>query len=254
MNAPASGATRVGYEPALLAQLRADHRQQLAAVGQAWAVSCLLLGLPMAVAVYKTEHHTVLAGLAGLATALLALNALRLVIAGSGVAPHLPLPRNYRPSATTGFLIGALALMMSQPIQLMLASPAADAAVEAHRAELVEAHRALQRSMDLPIDDGFAAQTADCEFVVLRLALLWSSPTRNILYSGLYTLLVLFPFLLMRTWYLPAVQAYEAKRHRRAVLTVAAAERLTRARVEVALGQFASYRGGPGDLGQRGVA
>lgn len=236
-----SAAAWLGFDDSLTATLPADVGEALNALSYSWFLSCVLLAFPLAVAVYKTEHGAALALGAGCCAALLTLNALRLIYSGSGVATHLVMPEDYRPKLTLGLIVGVFALMMSQPAQLLLLSPEADATVAAHRAELIVAHRKLLSSLNAPLDDGFADETADCEFVVLRLALLWDSPIRNVIYSGFYLLLVLSPFLLSRTLYLEAIQTYEQARHRRAVWQANALQREADEAVALALRGHPTY-------------
>lgn len=252
-----STATSVlGYDEDLLANLAPQESEQLTTLSHAWLSSAALLGFPLGIAVWKVEHSTVLALGAALGTSVLVINLLRMLVAGGGTPLNKPVPGSYLPSAWPGVLVGALALLLSQPAQLLLHTGEADRAVAAHRQELLRSHAELTASAELTADaelvasgeqtkpDVFAARLAQCDFVVLRLKLLWSHPPRALLCSALYVLLVLAPFFLGRTSCLRGVQAYERERLYRAAALALQAELATTQAARETLAKWPSYRAG----------
>ena len=238
----------LGYDAQILGQLSASARAQLDTLSQMWLVSCVLLGFPTGLLVWLVEKSAFLAALAGLGTFVLVLNLLRLLSAGSGTAPELALRRDYAPSLTPTMMVLGLALILSQPTQLLDANDQVRASVAAHRQHLIEAHRTalaqggrtLERSGTAK--DAFTRQMQACEFVVLRLKLLWDTPQRAILWTLVYVGLVMLPAALARTSWLEATRAYERVRYR------TSSERLRRICeradrvVQASLQRYPSYR------------
>ncbi len=240
-------AVALGYDPSLLVRLREKHRRSLDALCQAWIFSCVLLGFPVGLTLWLIEHSLLLAcGGAG-AASFLVLNLLRLVHSGSGTAPEHPFRRSYRPSYWPPLLIGSLALMMSQPAQLLHAPPRVEQAVESHRANLIAAHLAAQEQIK-DIEPGgtrrdvFLEELKSCEFVVLRLKLLWGAPEGAVMWTLLFVGLVLSPAAWGRVVLADSVLAYERVRHRRAVFQMRASYEETERAIVEQLSSYSSYR------------
>jgi hypothetical protein len=236
--ASGGAAELLGYDRALLGAIPASLCRDLDSLSQAWLVSCVLLGFPMGLALWLVEHSLILAFLAAFGTALLVLNLLRLLTAGSGTAPELPLKRGYRPSLTPMAMLFGLALIMSQPAQLLHASDEVRQQVAEHRQELLASHSAALAEVGRGGEDHFVKDIEACEFVVLRLSLLWNSPQKALLWTLLYVALALLPAALARTSYLKASRAYERARYRKAKGEIGAIEEKTRQAVAAALQSY----------------
>ncbi len=247
MNAPSTTTRRgaaelLGYDPALLARVPQPLRRDLDSLSQAWLVSCGVLGLPMGLSVWLVEHSLFLAALVCLGTALLVLNLLRLLSAGSGTAPELPLERGYRPSLTPMMLLLGLSLVMSQPAQLLHESPSVHEAVAEHRAQLLESHHQSLTAVGGASEDTFTKEIEECEFVVLRLGLLWNTPQKALLWTLVYVGLAMLPAALARTSYLKAARAYERVRYRDSGKRIQRMDAATVAAVAAALRSYPTYR------------
>jgi hypothetical protein len=232
----------LGYDSELLATLPSPLRADLDSLSHAWLVSCVLLGFPMGLALWLVEHSLVLSFLAAFGTSALVLNLLRLLTAGSGTAPDLPLLAGYRPSLTPQVMLVGLALIMSQPAQLLHASDEVRQAVANHRAELLSSHRAALSDVPEGSEDRFTKEIEACEFVVLRLSLLWKTPQTALLWTLLYVGLVLLPAALARTTYLKASRAYERARYRNAKGVILSMDNATTDAVAQALKAYPTYR------------
>lgn len=244
---PGSLAALLGYDPALLNTVSVAHRQQLDALSQAWLVSCIVLAAPAGLAIWLVEHSLPLCLLMTAGVFILVLNLLRLIHAGGGTAVQLPFPKDYRPSLLPIVLLLGLALMMAQPAQLVRSSDQHRSEVEQHRSALVASHLASQAALrgtskELENDDDFLSEMQECEFIVLRLRLLWSSPRSAVLWTALFSGLVLLPAALAHVCWSKAVFAYERARYLRAAQSFHADERRVEQKVTAILEQFVTYR------------
>ena len=242
-----SFAETLGYDPELLAGLSREHRRGLDGLSQAWLVSAGLLAYPVGLSVWLVEHSMLLSGLASLAAFLLVRNLLRLIVACTGTAPEQMLGRDYRPSLLPVAILLGLAALLSQPAQLLFLSDEAGRAVEAHRETLLRAHTQARADLiggglEVPALDHFSSRLRECEFVVLRLGLLWKTPESTTLWTAFYLLLVTGPALLARTVWLEAVTGYERARHGASRRLIRALGARADAEVDRALGQFPTYR------------
>ncbi len=242
MKASPPTAQLLGYDPELLKSLPRRYRERLDSLASLWLVSCVLLGLPMGLATWLVEHSLFLAFVVSLSTSTLVLNLLRLIHSGSGTAPELPLRKGYRPSLTPMFLLLGLALVMSQPAQLLHASESVRNAVAEHRAELLASHKQALSELGGTGEDTFTQEIEECEFVVLRLSLIWNTPISALLFTILYVGLAMLPAAMGRSSYLKALRAYERVRYRAATRRIAQLEALTRRDVAAALQAFPTYR------------
>lgn len=239
---PRGAADLLGYEPALLQQLPRALRDDLDSLSQVWLVSCVLLGFPMGLAVWLVEHSLILAVFVSLGTAFLVLNLLRLLSSGSGTAPELPLEKGYRPALAPMMMLFGLSIIMSQPAQLLHASDSARKAVAEHREQLLESHRKALSEIGGDEKDSFTTEIQECEFVVLRLGILWDTPQKALLWTLVYVGLAMLPAALVRTSYLEAARAYERARYRAAHERLLIMEARTEAAVAAALKTYPSYR------------
>lgn len=239
--------TVLGYDPNLLAELSPEHQRSLDGLTQAWLVACVVMAFPMGVAMWLVEHSLPLAVFVSAGTYVLIVNLLRLVTAGSGTAPEHRLRREYRPSILPTVLLMGLATIMSQPAQLLHTPEAVRAQVESHRAALIQSHLEAQAALSIEQDqalhdDAFLRQLERCEFVVLRLKLLWTSPETTVLWTLLFVGAALFPAALARVVWLPAVMAYERARYRRERRAVRRSSRRTARAIERELSRFPTHR------------
>lgn len=232
----------LGYDRVLLAAIPSPLRRDLDSLSQAWLLSCVLFGFPVGLALWLVEHSLFLAFLASFVTSALVLNLLRLLTSGSGTAPDLPLETGYRPSLTPTVMLFGLALILSQPAQLLHAGDDVRRQIAEHREQLVLSHRAALAEVGRTGEDHFTIEIEDCEFVVLRLSLLWDSPQKALLFTLLYVGLTMLPAALARTSYLKASRAYERARYRKSRAEIGALENETRQAVRSALASYPSYR------------
>jgi len=245
---PAPLAALLGYDPALLRELSSAEGRDLDSLSQAWLLSCLVLALPAGIAAWLIEHSILLAVVAMAATFLLVLNLLRLVHAGSGTAPELRLKKDFRPSPLPVALLFGLSLIMSQPAQLLHTPDNVREAVEQHRTALIAAHLKVQEAVqettgaDPQSEDVFLRGLQRCQFVVLRLRLLWSSPESTVLWTTLFIGVVLVPAALSRVFWSQALAAYEQARYLRAARMVHTLTRQGNADVERALQHYPTHR------------
>jgi hypothetical protein len=144
-------------------------------------------------------------------------------------------------------LLVGLAVIMSQPAQLLRTPPEVNAQVESHRAALIRSHRAAQESLAAMSDSGstedaFLRQLRECEFVVLRLKLLWSFPETTVLWTLAFVAAGLFPAALGRVLWLPALLSYERARYRRQRHEVRRSNRRTERAIRGVLARYPTYR------------
>lgn len=211
-----TAALRVGYDRSTLLQLAPGARRQLNQLGTSWGATAAVLAAPIAYTAWLIEKNWLLSVGVAAFTALLVFNLLRLIASGGGQAPTMRSSRDYRPPLVPALLLLGLALMLSQPAQLMVPSAASEELVSAHREQLIAVHHESQQALGVEIQSGFVGKLHDCEFILLRLRLIWQAPAQATLFTGLYCLLALFPLYLQHGVYLKAVQAYERARHQNA--------------------------------------
>jgi hypothetical protein len=214
----------------------------LDALSQAWLVSCTLLGFPLGLAVWLVEHSLLLSFAVTLGVFALVLNLLRLLNAGSGTAPELALTKGYRPSLTPMIMLLGLALLMSQPAQLLHVSDSARQAVAVHRQQLLLSHRSALSELGQDGEDAFSKEIQECEFVVLRMQRLWDKPQLALLWTLLYVGIAMLPVALARTSYLKAVRAYERVRYRTLGRALRRLDAQAGVAVQAALVRYPSYR------------
>jgi hypothetical protein len=235
--------TLLGYDHSVLARLPIQHARQIARVAEAWLLSCALLASPLAYAVWLVEHSLSLAVLCGVGTFLLVLNMLRLVAAGGGAAPHFSRSQveAYRPALGPTVLVGVLALLFAQPAQLPLWSQTLAEPVAAHRQTMIEQHERSLSALHLADDGNYQRELARCEFLVLRLTLLWQQPARAVRLTAIYLLLVLLPALGARMFALDSLRAYERARWERGRRGIVREAHAAQREVDALLSKFASF-------------
>lgn len=232
----AYAAERVGYERLLIQQLPRLYQRQLNQLGAIWGAAAVLLGVPVGYAAWLIEKNLLLSlGLLAF-TAVLVINLLRLIHSGGGTAPELAAPQDYRPSIVPALILVSLALLLSQPAQLMLKDAQTELAVQEHRVKMIEFHQASQLELGGAASAGFDDALGDCEFILLRLRLIWEHPRRATLFTLLYCLLALLPLYLQRAVFLNAVQAYESARYRHAAELI----RQSKARASISIDDILS--------------
>jgi len=236
-----SAALRVGYDEAILKRLPPRLRAELNQIGVAWGATAFVLAVPLGYAAWLIEKSVFLSlGVASFVVVLL-FNLLRLINSGGGGAPDLPQARFYRPPWIPALLFFVLALLVAQPAQLLVPSSTAEDAVGSHRAALVEQHSQSVKDLALSAESHFEGRLAECEFILLRLRLVWLQPGRATLASAVFCLFALFPLFLMHGPSLDAVQAYERLRYQRLGRAMLSHRAATKRAVERALIRFETY-------------
>jgi hypothetical protein len=169
---------------------------------------------------------------------------LRLVIAGSGAAPHLSEEsvRDYRPALGPTFVLSMLAVLLAQPAQLPLWQEQLAPAVAAHRAHLLDQQGALARELGQPVHTEFRNELAQSDFLAFRVRAIWKDPQRAFMLSALYWLLVLLPTLTGRFIALNALREYERARWLAARVQIQHEGEDAFARMDAALAPYPSYR------------
>lgn len=203
-----------GYDPGLLDQLKPGRRRALHLLAEAWIVSSALLAASVGYALWLVEHSLPIAFLSALAMGLVVINLLRLVVAGSGAAPHLSPEhlRDYRPALGPTFVLSMLAALLGQPAQLPLWHDRLETPVAAHRETLLAKQEQLAHTLGQTVRPAFREELAQSEFLAWRVREIWKDPQRAFVLSALYWFLVLLPTLAGRFVALGALREYERAR------------------------------------------
>jgi hypothetical protein len=236
-------AERLGYDPDVLMRLRREQRRALDSLSQAWLFSCVVLAIPVAYAAYLIEHSLFFAALGAAFTFVMVKNLLRLVCAGGGVALHESRNEGYRPPFLPALILGVLALVLAQPAQLILSGSEVEAQLAVHRQELLAGHQRSAENLPFAAESSqaYAARLQQCDFILLRLKLLASQPERTLMWSFIYCMVVLFPWLLAQAPFLGAVQAYERERYANVEARVHANQLRAHEAIDCELRRYATY-------------
>ena len=236
----------LGYDPALLRELSAEHRSALRGGGVVWLLACLILGASIGYSAWLIESATWTSVFIGLAGTILLVNLLRVIIAGGGGKQEHSLltseaaARRYRPSLIPALIFGVLAALLSQPAQLAF-WPDLDEEVERHRQELISQHNIA--ASDLGTDaDYYQEELEAAGFPIFRLKLIWQQPRRALRLTFLMCLLVLLPSFWSQVVSIGGVRAYEWQRCRRTHRTFAQLKREGNEQVAELLTRWPSYR------------
>jgi hypothetical protein len=222
-------ASAAGFDNKVIAELAPHQAQSIARLGALHLLPCVLLGGAAAAFAWLLEPWLGASIGAFVIVTLLALNLMRLIIAGGGAAPHgtAEQSRRWAPTLAPLLVFGCLGACLAQPVQLLLYAPAFDGRIEQHRDALIAEHeRTLRAGADRERRlELYQAEIQQCSFVVQRLTLLWSSPERAYLFSALFVGLTLLPLLLGHTTHLRVLRAYEFERWKQTVARVLQFER-----------------------------
>ncbi|MFT3923818.1 MAG: hypothetical protein QM778_14895 [Myxococcales bacterium] len=203
-----------GYDPDLLERLAPRRRRAIGLLVEAWILSSAALACSVGYALWLVEHSAGLSLLATFAMAMVVINLLRLVVAGSGAAPHLGIEhvKDYRPALGPTFVLSMLAALLAQPGQLPLWQSELAAPLAEHRAELLNQQAELAHSLGQAPTPAFRAELESSDFLAWRVREIWKDPQRAFLLSVLYWFLVLSPTLAGRFVALGALREYELVR------------------------------------------
>lgn len=219
-----------GYDRAhlgLLADKDARRVCQLAALS---FVPVVLSGVSAGLLVWMSEHDPLWTPLIALFVALLVWNLLRLNNAGGGPAPDHTAgdAERWAPGGGAISVLALLAALSAQPFLAFGFRQTHQAEVNAHRQALMAAHeKSLADANSEPLSVGASNSLARCEFVALRLKLLWKDPERPLLLSLAFAALYLSPLLLAQLTHLGALRRYQRLRWSEARSLVLDEEALT---------------------------
>jgi hypothetical protein len=233
-----------GYDPLLLAQLKPRRRRTVSLLAEAWIISSAALAASVGYAIWLVEHSLWVSLLCALAMGLVVINLLRLVVAGSGAAPHLSMEHvsEYRPALGPAFVLSMLAVLLAQPAQLPLWQAELAAPVAEHREQLLAQQEQLAHTLGHPVQRAFRRELTESEFLAWRVRAIWKDPQRAFVLSALYWFLVLLPTLAGRFIALSALREYERARWVAARAQIQAEGEAAAARVHSELAPYASYR------------
>lgn len=203
-----------GYDPRLLARLKPGRRRTINLLAEAWIISSAALAASVGYALWLVEHSLAVSLLSAVAMALVVINLLRLVVAGSGAAPHLSAEhvRAYRPALGPTFVLSMLAVLLAQPAQLPLWQAELSAPMAEHREALLARQEQASRALGHEVRPAFRKELAESEFLAWQVRAIWKTPQRAFVLSVLYWFLVLFPTLAGRFIALDALREYERAR------------------------------------------
>ncbi|MDZ4695456.1 MAG: hypothetical protein SGI86_09910 [Deltaproteobacteria bacterium] len=241
----------LGFDPELLEGLDVKYRRDLSYFCFLGFLPCGLIGGAAGYGLWLVERSALIAGSGALVFALLLLNMLRVAIAGSGMTLSLPprLAGRWKPRLTPVVIFALLGIIFAQPAQLVLHEATLAPAIDRYRVAMMAAHEKAVRSSD---PKHAAARVADynarikaSSFAVRRVQLLWLTPEKPLIFTVLFTLVALFPLLLVRGPSLAAVVAYEARKYARGRARVMLEDRLARETADRLLSAYPSYPGAP---------
>ena len=230
-------ASLLGYDPRLLLRLPMQERAALDWFSASVMFACVISCLPLGYAVWLATHQIVLTGVLTLASGALFWALVRLSVAAG---PYLMLAGKLS-ARGPWLLLAVTATLGAQPAQLLLARAEQAPLVAAHRSMLVARHAALSGCDARTPCDRYHERIAACDFVALRLQVLWSRPGEAMRATLLYVCIVLLPGLIIRLLATRSLRRYERLRlvqARKIVRDAAASARTARAR---ALTAYPSY-------------
>jgi hypothetical protein len=229
-----------GYDPVLLAELKPKRQRAINLLAEAWIISSAMLAAAVGYALWLVEHSLWLSLASALGMGLVVVNLLRLVVAGSGAAPHLARDhvQEYRPALGPTFVLSMLAVLLAQPAQLPLWQAELAGPMNEHRANLLEQQEALARELG----QYFRQELSESDFLAWRVREIWKDPQRAFILSALYWLLVLLPTLAGRFVALSALREYELARWKEARAQIQAEGRAAAGHVQASLAPYPSYR------------
>lgn len=241
----------LGFDPELLAGLDERYRRDLTYFCFLGLLPCGLIGGSVGYGLWLVERSVPIAVGGAIAFLLLLLNMLRVSIAGSGMTLSLPprLAGRWKPRLTPVVMFALLATIFAQPAQLVLHNAALDPAIDRYRVAMMAAHEKAVRASD---PGHAAALVADyntriqaSSFAVRRVQLLWLTPEKPAIFTVLFTIVTLFPLLLLRGPSLAAVVAYEGRKYARCRARVMWEDSLTRETADRLLRLYPGYPGPP---------
>ncbi len=241
----------LGFDPELLEGLDAKYRRDLTYFCFLGLLPCGLIGGGAGYGLWLVERSGPIAVGGALAFALLLLNMLRVSIAGSGMTLSLPprLAARWKPRLTPVVMFALLGIIFAQPTQLVLHAATLDPAVHRYRVAMMEAHEKAVRASDpkraAVLVADYNARIKASSFAVRRIQLLWLTPEKPAIFTVLFTLVALFPLLLVRGPSLAAVVAYEGRKYARCRARVMFEDSLARETADRLLSTRASYSGAP---------
>ncbi|MDP3501546.1 MAG: hypothetical protein Q8S33_14470 [Myxococcales bacterium] len=135
-------ASRLGYDPARVAELPAHMQRALALVALASAPAVVVLTLSAAWGAYLTSGSVPMAIGVGAFAAFYLLNLLRVAVAGGGVGPQQPYAQvtTWMPRTVPLVMLGFLGLFFAQPVTLAVLKQEHDPRIEALRRSLETLH------------------------------------------------------------------------------------------------------------------
>lgn len=208
----------LGYDPQVIATLARRDRRAMRGVATAWLVACGVLASAAGVAAWVLEPAIGLAiAIAGF-TFLLVLNFLRVTIAGGGVSPRdtTGAVGRWKPSLAPALVLGALAALLAQPLQISLHSDELDALMQRYRRDVIAEQVAAARSLgEERAEKRYSRQIGARSFPALRMQLLWRTPGRAVRWTAVFCMIVLVPVIWARWMALDALRNYERERRRR---------------------------------------
>jgi hypothetical protein len=180
----------------------------------------------------------------GVGVSLLALNLLRVTIAGGGVSPGCTPAEleRWKPGTAPAAVLGVVVALLAQPAQLPLWGSELTSLVDQHRREVVAEQAAAAAALGQA--DAIAhydAHLDSTDFPALRIQLIWQRPGQAARWTAVFCLVVLVPALWSRTVAARALRAYERERSRRVRQGLLALARATDARVAALLSAHRRY-------------
>jgi hypothetical protein len=239
----------LGFDPELLQGLDAKYRRDLTYFCFLGFLPCGLIGGGAGYGLWLVERSVPIAVGGALAFALLLLNMLRVAIAGSGMTLSLPprLAGRWKPRLTPVVMFALLGIIFAQPAQLILHEETLAPAIDRYRFAMMTAHEKVVRSADpkhaTALVADYNARIKASSFAVRRVQLLWLTPEKPAIFTVLFTLVALFPLLLVRGPSLTAVVAYEGRKYARCRARVMFEDSLARETADRLLSTYASYPG-----------
>jgi hypothetical protein len=234
----------LGYDPSVLAALSEVERRQMRGAASAWLLACAGIGVIGGYATRFVEPWLWLSVSVAVAVALLALNLLRVTIAGGGVSPGCTATEleRWKPGAAPAVVLGVVVALLAQPAQLPLWGSELSTLVEQHRQNVVAEQAAAAAALGQA--DALAhyhAHLGATDFPALRIQLIWHRPVQAARWTAVFCLIVLVPAIWSRSVAVRALRAYERERERRVRQRRIALARATDARVAALLSAWRDY-------------
>lgn len=209
----------LGYDLSIVDRMAPSARDAMQRHAALWLVACVLLAVSAATAAWVALPSYWAPVVMGAFVFSMTLNLLRVAISGGGATPAKSLEgalsrcRRWQPSTVPMLVFLALAVMLSQPAQLLWWKTTLDPQVETYRDTLLNRHERAASALGVDAAQ-VRKEIQSAGFPLQRLKFLWGKPERAGIWTLLFCFLILVPGFWSRWVAIDALRQYERGRTR----------------------------------------